>query len=122
MLPAVLALYELLLADKNQWARLIPFFAISTWFGVQAAFTLRGQRTEYRFTLTLGAVWHALDFYASRIFLIPAAGFVLTVAPAFVRDRRLLFGCASFWTMLLPMLLLSEHLTTRTFTCPCWAQ
>ena len=89
-----------------------------SWFGVQAAFTYRGQRTEYRFTPSAGAIWHSLDFYASRVFLIPAAGFGLAVAPAFWRDRRLLFGCASFWTLLLPMLLLSEHLNDTYLYVP----
>ena len=118
MLPAVLGLYELLLAEERQWRRLIPFFAISAWFGVQAAFTFRGQQTEYRFTPTAGGLWHSLEFYASRVFLMPAAGFGLALAPTFWRDRRFLFGCASFWTLLLPMLLLSEHLNDTYLYVP----
>ena len=60
MLPAVLLLYEWLVAEEKHWWPLAPFFAVSAWFGGQGLTSFHsGAQTEYRFTLTPAAVWRA---------------------------------------------------------------
>jgi hypothetical protein len=61
MLPAVLACYELLLGEKR-WKRLIPFFAVSLWFGLQA-FLHPLQDSDYAIRLALGAQAKTIGFY-----------------------------------------------------------
>ncbi|MBL0157672.1 MAG: hypothetical protein IPP47_11300 [Bryobacterales bacterium] len=119
MLPAVLGLYEILLAERKEWRRLLPFLAVSAWFGVQGLLSFRGgSQTEYQFAATGGALWQTVRYYASRVFLIPWAGLVLLVAPWFGKDRRLQFGCAAFWVLLCPMLLLPGHLNDTYLYVP----
>lgn len=119
MLPAAMVLYEYFLAEEKRWRYLAPFLLVSAWFGIQGLlnFPSSGQ-TEYQLSSSGGELWKALSYYASRVFLIPAAGFLLAIAPWFGSDRRLRFGCAAFWVLLCPMLLLPEHLNDAYLYLP----
>jgi hypothetical protein len=118
MLPAVMRLYELFLAERREWRRQIPFLAVSLWFGVQARLSFRGENTEYRAAGSAGALWAALEYYASRVLLIPAAGLAFFAAPFLFKDKRLAFGCASFRALLWPMLMLPRHLNDAYLHVP----
>ena len=114
MLPVVLAAYELLFG-KRRWLRLIPFFAISLWFGVQGLLVGTHLANSYSMNFHPGALAKALLFYCSRAFLLPAmAGLLLLLAPivvaSFTRDRTAWFGLICFAALLTPMLLLSARL------------
>jgi hypothetical protein len=118
MLPAVMGLYELFLAARREWKRQIPFLAVSLWFGVQALLSFRGENTEYSAAGSAGALWVALEYCAARILLIPGAGLAFFAAPFLFKDRRLAFGCVSFWALLLPMLMLPRHLNDAYLYVP----
>src|SRR5882672_2446933 len=110
MLPAVLACYELWLAEKKSWKPLIPFFAVSLSFGLQGILLNQNVDTEYTFRFTPAAFWTSLSFYASSIFLIPYAGFALIPLPLLIRDRRLWFGAAMMVLFFVPLLFLPGRL------------
>lgn len=109
MIPAALASWELWLGGRK-WARLAPFLAVSLVFGLQALAVNTQRDSEYTLLLTPEAIWKSARFYASKIFLLPYAGFALAAVVLLVRDRRLWFGMTYFLTLLLPMLLLSRRL------------
>lgn len=109
MLPAVLACYELWLGQRR-WKRLIPFFAVSLLFGIQAALLPFHRGTRYEMQLGPGALAATIRFYSSQLFLLPYAGLVLLVLPFFVRDRRLWFGLAAMILFMVPLLLLPGRL------------
>jgi hypothetical protein len=110
MLPVVLACYEFLFAKDRSWKRLIPFFAASIVFGLQALFLNPNTDNDYTFRFTLAAFWKSLTFYASRILLIPYAGFALIALPLLIRDRRLWFGAATMALFFVPLLFLPGRL------------
>ena len=109
MLPVVFALYEFGLG-KKRWKRLILFFAVSLLFGVQALLANQFTDNDYTLRFSPAAIWKCILFYASKLFLIPYAGFVVLLLPFLVRDRRLQFGIASFCVLMTPMLLLPGRL------------
>ncbi|MBZ5591008.1 MAG: hypothetical protein LAP39_02145 [Acidobacteriia bacterium] len=109
MLPAMLACYELWLGQRR-WKRLIPFFAVSLLFGVQAAVLPVHRGTRYEMQLGLGAQAGTIRFYSSQLFLLPYAGLLLLALPLFIRDRRLWFGLAAMCLLLIPLLLLPGRL------------
>lgn len=110
MLPAVLLAYEFWLGERR-WKRLLPFFAVSAVFGLQAIFANRGHETDYTLRLTPAAFWTCLRFYASELLLVPYAGLLPMLAlPFMVRDHRVRFGIAALWLLLLPMLFLPGRL------------
>jgi hypothetical protein len=113
MLPVVLLAFEFLRGQRN-WKRLIPFFAISLSFGLQAlwhnAHLAPGNNYALHFTPQL--LWISIAFYASAILFLPFAGLALLALPIFVRDRRLYIGLILLVSMLLPMLLLTGRLAS----------
>jgi hypothetical protein len=109
MLPLVLALYEFLL-HKKRWKRLIPFFVIALLFGVQALLLNHSRNNDYSLRLSPVGIWNCIAFYASKLFLVPYAGFVILLLPFLARDRRVRFGIAVFCVLLIPMLLLPGRL------------
>jgi len=109
MLPAVLACYELWFGQRR-WKRLIPFFAVSLLFGVQALIIPVHRGTRYEMQLGLGAQAGTIRFYSSQLFLLPYAGLLLLVLPFVIRDRRLWFGLAAMCLLILPLLLLPGRL------------
>ena len=109
MLPVVLALYEFLL-HKKRWKRLIPFFAISLVFGIQALLLNQARHNDYSLRFSPTGIWNCMVFYASKLFLVPYVGFAVLLFPFLARDRRVRFGVAVFCILLLPMLLLPGRL------------
>jgi hypothetical protein len=113
MLPVALLAFEWLLGRRN-WKRLIPFFAISLSFGLQAlwhnAHLPPGNNYALHFTPQL--LWSSIGFYASSILFLPLAGLALLALPIFVRDRRLYLGLILLVSMVLPMLLLTGRLAS----------
>ena len=110
MLPVVLACYEFWFVTDRSWKRLAPFFAASLVFGLQGLLLNPNTDNDYTFRFTLGAFWKSLTFYASRILLIPYAGFALIALPLLVRDRRLWFGAATMALFFVPLLFLPGRL------------
>jgi len=109
MLPAVLACYELWFGQRR-WKRLIPFFAVSLLFGIQAVMLPVHRGTRYELQLGVGALATTIRFYSSQLFLLPYAGLLLFVLPFFIRDRRLWFGLAAMFMLAIPLLLLPGRL------------
>jgi hypothetical protein len=109
MLPVVLALYEFLL-HKKRWKRLIPFFLIALTFGIQAILLNQSRNNDYSLRFSPVGIWTCIVFYASKLLLLPYAGFAVLVLPFLTRDRRVRFGVAVFCILLLPMLLLPGRL------------
>lgn len=109
MLPAVLACYELWFGQKR-WKRLLPFFAVSLLFGLQALIMQPHRGTQYGLRFGWEAQAPAAAFYASHLFLLPYAGFILIPLPLLVRDRRLWFGFTATCLFLVPLLALPRHL------------
>ncbi|HEY6392188.1 MAG TPA: hypothetical protein VIX89_12965 [Bryobacteraceae bacterium] len=109
MLPVVLALYEFLL-HKKRWKRLIPFFVIALAFGIQALLLNQARNNDYSLRFSPLGIWNCIVFYASKLFLVPYAGFAVLALPFLARDRRVRFGVAAFCILLLPMLLLPGRL------------
>jgi hypothetical protein len=118
MLPAVLAAYEFLFAQKR-WKRLIPFLLLSAFISVQA-FLANQHRGDTSYTLHFdpASFWHCVLFYSSYIFLVPYAGFIVLLWFWMFRDRRALFGVLSFCFLLLPMLLLPGRLFSAYLYVP----
>lgn len=110
MLPVVLACYEFWFAKDRNWKRLVPFFAASLAFGLQGLLLNPNTDNDYTFRFTPAAFWKSLTFYASRILLIPYAGFALIALPLLVRDRRLWFGAATMALFFVPLLFLPGRL------------
>ena len=107
MLPAVLATYVMLLGVKH-WKRLIPFFAISLSFGIQALVQsqAKGSPNPYSFRFTLAALAETVPFYALTLFPIPCAGLATLALPFLVRNRRVWFGWTAACLFLAPLLFL----------------
>jgi hypothetical protein len=107
MLPAVLACYEIWFGNR-QWKRLLPFFAVSLLFGLQAVFnpTLSHAGTPYALIVGPSAQAKTFRFYTSSLFHLPYAGLLLLPLPFLFRDRRLWMGLATTCLLLVPLLLL----------------
>ncbi len=109
MLPVVLAFYELSFGGKR-WKRLLPFFAISLLFGLQAAMDHSRQGTPYELRLDFPAQLTTINFYGSQLFFVPYAWLVLLALPVFIRDRRLWLGFAAMCALIAPLILLPGRL------------
>lgn len=102
--PVILAAYEYLLGSFSLKA-LAPHLAGGAWFTAQALFSQGGRGGDYGLRLTPLTLWQTIDFYASQVFLVRHAGFVLALLPVWVRDRRLWWGMLAGALWLGPMLL-----------------
>ncbi len=109
MLPAALACYEFWFGERR-WRRLVPFFAVSLSFGLQGLLMNPRAGVAYRFSAAPAGLWSTTSFYASRILLVPYAGFALLALPWAVRDRRVYLGLAAAALLLAPVLLLPGRL------------
>ncbi len=109
MLPAALLAWEFL-GGRRDWKRCAPLMAVSLAFGLQALLANAARQSAYSFHLAPAELCKSLEFYSSRIFLMPHAGVALLLVPWLVRDRRAWFGLAFFALLLTPMLLLTERL------------
>jgi hypothetical protein len=119
MLPVALLAYEFLLGRRN-WKRLIPFFAISLCFGLQALWhnTSVVPENPYVLRFTPLLLWKTITFYSSSILFLPFAGLALLVLPVFVRDRRLYIGLLMMASTLLPLILLTGRFADAYWYVP----
>ena len=108
MLPAVLLCYEYWLG-KRRWKRLIPFFAVSLLFGIQAL-VMPARTNEYALQVKIAALVKTINYYSSQMFMLPFAGLAVIALPFLIRDRRLWFGLAAMFLFLFPLLLLPGRL------------
>lgn len=110
-LPVVLLAYEWLPGGRR-WKWLLPFFAVSVSFGVQALLANKGLAGgDYAMSFAPAALWKTVSFYATRLMPFAWLGAALVLVPVLVRDRRVWWGCAGFVLMLAPVL----PLPARTF-------
>lgn len=109
MLPAVLLAYEYLLGEKR-WKRVLPFFAIAAMFSVQAFAANRVRDDDYTLRFMPWDIGKCVTFYASKVLLIPYAGFVLVPLAWLVKDRRVRFGLLTLLLFLGPLLFLPGRL------------
>lgn len=112
--PVVLLAYEWLFAGRR-WKPLVPYFALSAWFGAQAMLYQRYlaqhlSESSYRLSVGLPGLAKAVMFYAKHAGLVSFGGLLLLVLLWRVRDRRLYFGAVTFALLLFPMVLLSSKL------------
>jgi len=105
MLPFALAAYEIWLGPRK-WKRLIPYFAITLSFGLQAAWVDRhlDPINSYALHFTPAALWQTVSYYSSAIFFVPFGGLALVILPLLVHDRRLYVGLILTGATLLPLL------------------
>jgi hypothetical protein len=113
MVPFVLACYELWYGQKR-WKPLVPFFAVSGWFALQALVLTpnTGSDNPYTFHFTIGALATTSMFYAGRVFLVPYLGFALLIAARFSGNRQVWFGIAAMVLFLTPVLFLPGRIET----------
>lgn len=107
-LPVVLLAYEHWLGQRR-YKQLAPFFAVSFLFGIQAVVAQGGREGDYGLRLTPASFGQAVDFYASKILLLPHAGFALLAIPLFCRDKRVNWGLAAFVLFLAPMFIVPNR-------------
>lgn len=108
MLPMALLAYEIWFGNRN-WKRLIPFFAISLCFGIQAVLSPQPKGSPYAFVITPLAFWQTLQFYSSRLFLLPYVGITLLILPFVIRDRRIWWGAAIICAFFAPLMFLPQR-------------
>ncbi|MEO8126575.1 MAG: hypothetical protein ABI822_05740, partial [Bryobacteraceae bacterium] len=108
MLPAVLASYELILGERR-WKPLVPFFAVSLLFGIQALISNANTNDAYTLRVTAASLLQSSRFYAWRVVVLSAAAFALL---ARLRDARGWFGLSAALLFLIPLL----AIPSRTFS------
>lgn len=108
-LPAVLLLYEFTLGERR-WKRVLPFAAIAASFTLQGVFKNAPTDNDYTLRFTPLAVWRTLEFYSSKILLLPWAGLLLIPAWWLVKDRRARFALLAIPLMLGPLWFLPGRL------------
>jgi hypothetical protein len=115
MLPMALAGYELWFG-RRRWQPLVPFFLVSTSFGLQSIWGNPNKDNDYTFRLTPDALAKTSVYYAGRVFLLPYLGFVLPAFGLLARNRRTWFGLSMMALFFLPMLFLPG----RVFSAYCY--
>ena len=111
MMPVALAAWEFLIGGRR-WKRLIPYFAISLSFGLQALLHNRGvpHVSTYSLHFSLNAFRMSIAFYSSKLLFLPYLGLALLLLPLFIPDKRLVWGLIFACAMLFPLLPLSGRL------------
>ena len=119
MLPIALLAYEWLLGQRK-WKRLIPYFAISLSFGLQALWNNRHVPPDNNYALrfTPDLLWNSLTFYSSTILFVPFLGLALLLSPIVIRDRRLYLGLIFMCSTLVVLLVLIGRLQTVYWYVP----
>jgi len=115
VVPVILLAWEFWLGERR-YLRLVPFFAVSLSFGLQAIIRNPNRDNDYTFRFTLDALLHTVPYYASRIFLLPWAGLLLLLLPFVSRDRRVWFGLAWAVVVFAPLVFLPG----RVFSAYCY--
>lgn len=108
MLPLALTAYEFLLG-AGRWKRLIPYYAISLNFGVQALL-YKAPETVYTLHFTPPALLTSTVFYGAALLSGPAVILLALAVPQTARDRRFWWGLVSGVCLLAPMLALPGRL------------
>lgn len=107
LLPLVLTLIELWFGARR-WKRLIPFYAISLNFGVQALLFRNPEQNAYSLRFTAEAIGKTLAFYTPLIFCAP---FLLCLPVLmWTRDKRVYFGLLMALLLFAPMLFVPGRL------------
>ncbi len=109
-LPVFLLLYEWLLGERK-FKRLLPYFAVSLNFGLQALLAPKTVESPYTFRFTGAALWTTLSYYSSKVLLAPFSGLLLIPVAWWLKDRRIWLGVAGIAVLLGPLWFLPE----RTF-------
>lgn len=108
-LPAFLLAYEYLCGERR-WHRVAPFALIAGLFTGQALLSNRGSNNDYTLRLTSHAFFQTLQFYSSKILLLPLAGVILIPLAWFVKDKRFRLGLAGIALLMGPMWFLPGRL------------
>ena len=118
-LPVALLTWEWFFGARR-WKRLIPYFAISLNFGIQALLVNRRVAAGAGYALNFHpeVFWHTAVFYASAIAFLPYVGFALALLPLITRDRRVWFGLIFIAALFLPMLVLPSRLESVYWYLP----
>ena len=107
-LPLILALIEYTRGTRR-WKWLLPFFAISLNFGLQAAFGNRARDNDYTLRFTFDALKKCAAFYGNRILVVPYGG-AFVAALIFIKDNRARLGVLTVLLFIGPMLFLPGRL------------
>jgi hypothetical protein len=107
-IPVVLALLEFMRGTRR-WKPLIPFFAVSLNFGIQAVLGNRRPETAYTLHFTFDALKTCIGYYGNRILVVPYGGLIVA-ALFFIRDRWARFGVIAILLFMGPMLFLPGRL------------
>jgi hypothetical protein len=118
-LPVALLAWEWFIGGRK-WKRLVPYFAISLNFGLQAIWANRINAPDSGYALVFkpAILWHTIVFYSSAIVFLPYAGLALLLAPLFTRDRRVWVGLIFVAALFVPMLVLPSRLETVYWYIP----
>lgn len=108
MLPAVLAAYEYWFGERR-FKVLIPFALASLNFGIQGIVRNPNHDNDYAMHFTPGALRRTVPFYAYRLLMFRGSGLLL-LPLAFLRDRRIWFGLAGMFLLIVPLLVLPGRL------------
>ncbi|MBI4892248.1 MAG: hypothetical protein HY821_16595 [Acidobacteria bacterium] len=107
-LPMFLLLYEWLLGERK-FKRLLPFFAVSVNFGLQAMLAPKTVESPYTFRFTGAALWTTISYYSAKVLLAPYSGLLLIPAAWWLKDRRIWLGVAGIAVLLGPLWFLPER-------------
>ena len=112
LFPVALAACEWMFGrpERLRWLKLLPFFAISLSFGLQALANNPEPGNNYHLQLTAAALWKTFSFYSSQWFLVPKLGLGVVLLLLFVKDARVRFGLLLLIVLSAPMLILPERL------------
>lgn len=105
MLPAVLAAYEILVGERR-WKPLVPFFAVSLLFGIQALISNANTNNAYTLKVSAATLLNSAIFYLPRIFAFSLASIAMLSAVSLLRDRRAWLGLCAALVFLIPLLAL----------------
>jgi len=117
MLPFVLAAYESRFGAKD-WRRLVLFFILAFWMGLQAVIVWEEKSEEYSLAVGPQSVAHTAYYYLRHLFKTPVLALVVLLIPGRWRDPRLRFGAVAMILLLVPMLLLPERMSGAFWYVP----
>lgn len=110
MFPLVLAYYEARFGAQ-QWRKLVPFFVVAFWLGLQAAVVWEDKNEAYSLSVGPQTLPQTVVFYFRHLFKTPA---LALAAPAFFwrwKDPRLRFGLVAMGFLMIPMLSLPQRMS-----------